>query len=160
MYMHGSISYLLCLVATDTIFISMYICFASVKGDMTCFASTKVSWIDVTNPTLYIVWLEKIYFLLWWIKGGTKSLKKKKIALEKYAGRFKRDNCIFHCHIIVAFAHFWAFKHIFLSISSLIPLCSFGECKKEEWKEKRKQTLTRSRENVDTVASFHSRGSS
>lgn len=32
--------------------------------------------------------------------------KKKKIALEKYAGRFKRDNCIFHCHIIVAFAHF------------------------------------------------------
>lgn len=131
----------------------------SVKGDATRSASTKVSWIDVTNPALYIVCLEKIYFLLWRIKGGTKSLQKK-IALEKYADRFKSDNCIFRCYIIVAFAHFWAFKHIFLSISSLVPLYSFRECKKKEWKKKRKQTLTRSRENVDTVASFHSRGSS
>lgn len=133
----------------------------SVKGDVTCFASTKVSWIDVTNPTIYIVCLKKIYFLLWWTKGGMKSLQKKKKKKNRtWKSRFKRDNCIFRCYIIVAFAHFWAFKHIFLSISSLIPLYSFGECKKKEWKKKRKQTLTRSRENVDTVASFHSRGSS
>lgn len=162
MYMHGSISYLLCLVATDTIFISMYICFASVgqrRCDMFCLYKSLMNRCNKSD-NLYSLFEKDLFSFVMNKRRHEIVTKKKKKKNRTWKSRFKRDNCIFRCYIIVAFAHFWAFKHIFLSISSLIPLYSFGECKKKEWKKKRKQTLTRSRENVDTVASFHSRGSS
>ena len=85
--MHGSISYLLCLVATDTIFISMYICFASVgqrRCDMFCLYKSLMNRCNKSD-NLYSLFEKDLFSFVMNKRRHeivTKKKKKKKIALE------------------------------------------------------------------------------